>query len=188
MLVDAAAELPPRENLQAIAATGADLVVFSGGKAIRGPQATGILCGRRDLVGAAALQMLDIDEHLELWQPPPELIDRNKLQGMPRQGIGRGFKVSKEQIVALIVALRMFARGEYDQHLVGYTRCLQAIAKALSGAAARTTLHENRPECLPILEIAGRRKEAGSLGDRSLPAIAGRLTAVLRRALGPGRG
>src|SRR5262249_41370414 len=72
VLVDAAGELPPRSNLRDLVATGADLVVFSGGKAIRGPQATGILCGRRDLVGSAAVQMLDLDDHYELWEPPPE--------------------------------------------------------------------------------------------------------------------
>src|SRR5262249_19727907 len=55
VLVDAAGELPPRTNLRSIVATGADLVAFSGGKALRGPQSTGILCGRHDLVGAAAL-------------------------------------------------------------------------------------------------------------------------------------
>lgn len=93
VLVDAAAQLPPRANLRAIAASGADLVAFSGGKAIRGPQSTGILCGRRELVGSAALQMLDMDDHFELWQPPPELIDRDKLPGMPRHNIGRGMKV-----------------------------------------------------------------------------------------------
>src|SRR5205085_438404 len=79
VLVDAAGELPPRSNLRAILATGADLVAFSGGKAIRGPQATGLLCGRRDLVGAAALQMLDLDDHPDLWEPPEELIDRRRL-------------------------------------------------------------------------------------------------------------
>src|SRR5262245_25128513 len=69
VLVDAAGQLPPRANLKALAATGADLVVFSGGKALRGPQATGILCGRRDLIASAVLQMLDMDDHHELWEP-----------------------------------------------------------------------------------------------------------------------
>ena len=72
LLFLAAGELPPRTNLRTILATGADLVAFSGGKAIRGPQATGILCGRRDLVGAAAVQMLDMDDHYELWEPPAD--------------------------------------------------------------------------------------------------------------------
>src|SRR5262249_34028861 len=79
VLVDAAGELPPRPNLRSIVATGADLVAFSGGKALRGPQSTGILCGRRDLVGAAALQMLDMDDHFELWDPPETLIDKRLL-------------------------------------------------------------------------------------------------------------
>ena len=112
VLVDAAGELPPRRTCATIVATGADLVVFSGGKAIRGPQATGILCGRRDCIGAAALQMLDMDDHFELWEPPAELIDRSRLAGMPRHGIGRALKVSKEQIVALLTALKLFTSGD----------------------------------------------------------------------------
>src|SRR4029450_1504021 len=109
VLVDAAGGLPPRAHLRTLPATGADLIAFSGGKAIRGPQATGILCGRRDLVGSAALQMLDMDDHFELWDPPPELIDRGRFRGLPRHGIGRALKVSKEQVVALLTALRLFA-------------------------------------------------------------------------------
>jgi D-glucosaminate-6-phosphate ammonia-lyase len=173
VLVDAAAELPPRANLKAIVVTGADLVVFSGGKAIRGPQATGILCGRRDLVGSAALQMLDIDEHAELWEPPAELIDRERLDGIPRQGIGRGFKVSNEQFVALLVALRMFVRGDYDELLAGYTNRLALIAKTLASAAARCTLLEAPPECLPLLEIAVDEKSLG----RTAVEVCGRLRA-----------
>ncbi len=161
VLVDAAAELPPRANLKAIAEGGADAIAFSGGKALGGPQATGILCGRRDVVGAAALQMLDIDEHVELWQPPPELIDRDKLPGMPRQGIGRAMKVSKEQIVALLTALELFARGDYEGQLAGYTKRLTMIAETLAGAAARCTLHQGKPECMPMLEIVVDEKSLG---------------------------
>ena len=171
VLVDAAAELPPRSNLRAIAATGADLVVFSGGKSICGPQATGILCGRRELVGAAALQMLDIDEHLDLWQPPPELIDRAKLPGMPRQGIGRGFKVSKEQIVALLTALKLFASTDHEAELPAHRKRLTMIADALAGTAARCTLREEAPECLPMLEIAVDEQALG----RTAVAVCGRL-------------
>src|SRR5207247_2152456 len=52
VIVDAAAALPPAENLRRFIAAGADLVSFSGGKAIMGPQATGILCGRRELIAS----------------------------------------------------------------------------------------------------------------------------------------
>lgn len=154
VLVDAAGELPPRDNLRAIVGMGADLVAFSGGKALRGPQSTGILCGRREMVGAAALQMLDMDDHFELWEPPSELIDKSKLPGLPRHGIGRGYKVSKEQIVALLAALQKFSAGDYDAELTGYRLRLERIASALAGCAAATAMIEsNDGESLPLLEI-----------------------------------
>ena len=61
LLVDAAAQLPPASNLRRFLAAGADLVAFSGGKAIGGPQGSGILCGGRDLIMSAILQQLDLD-------------------------------------------------------------------------------------------------------------------------------
>lgn len=157
VLVDAAGELPPRANLREIVATGADLVVFSGGKAIRGPQATGLLCGRRELVASAALQMLDMDDCPELWDPPENLIERSQLPGLPRHGIGRGMKVSKEQIVALLTALRLFHAGAYDAEVAGFRRLLERVAADLehAGAAARCRLVDSADgESLPLLEIA----------------------------------
>jgi L-seryl-tRNA(Ser) seleniumtransferase len=154
VLVDAAGELPPRANLRDLVAAGADLVCFSGGKAIRGPQATGILCGRRDLVGAAAVQMLDMDDHFALWEPPPHLIDKTKLDGLPRHGIGRALKVSKEQIAALLTALRLFTTGAYDAELADHRRRLGQIAEALAGLPVRC--HVRVPadgESLPLLEV-----------------------------------
>jgi L-seryl-tRNA(Ser) seleniumtransferase len=155
VLVDAAGELPPRANLRAIVAAGADLVAFSGGKAIRGPQATGLLCGRRELIGAAALQMLDMDDHFALWDPPADLIDRSRLPGLPRHGIGRGMKVAKEQIVAVLTALRLFTEGAYDRELAGMRAGLERVAAALDSLPARCRLivPEDR-EGLPLLEIA----------------------------------
>jgi L-seryl-tRNA(Ser) seleniumtransferase len=155
VLVDAAGELPPRANLKAILASGADLVCFSGGKAIRGPQATGILCGRRDLIGSATLQMLDMDDHRELWSPPPELIDKARFRGMPRHGIGRAMKISKEQIVALLTALKLFADGAYTSELSGMRNHLEIIAAALSGRPVRCRIIDCADgESLPLLELA----------------------------------
>lgn len=154
VLVDAAGELPPRSNLRSIIATGADLVVFSGGKAIRGPQATGILCGRRDLVGSALLQMLDMDDHFELWEPPPHLIDKRKLPGMPRHGIGRALKVSKEQIVALLAAFKLFVSGAYDNELAAMQRWLQQVADGLRNLPARCRVDTPMDgQSLPSLEV-----------------------------------
>ena len=108
VLVDAAAQLPPVSNLRGIIAAGADLVAFSGGKAIHGPQGSGILCGRRDLIAAAALNNLDHDIDYGQWSPPRNLLDKDALRGLPQHGIGRTCKVGKEQIVGLLVALERF--------------------------------------------------------------------------------
>ena len=112
VIVDAAAQLPPRDNLRRFIAAGADLVLFSGGKAIGGPQSSGILAGRRDLIGSALVQMMDMDVHPQTWSASP-LIDRSALRGIPHHGIGRGFKVGKEEIAGLLTALALFtARDE----------------------------------------------------------------------------
>jgi L-seryl-tRNA(Ser) seleniumtransferase len=172
VLVDAAGELPPRNNLRQIVASGADLVCFSGGKAIRGPQATGILCGRRDLVGAALLQMLDLDDHQELWDPPSDLIDRAKLSGMPRHGIGRALKVSKEQIVALLTGLKRFTSGAYDRELSAMQQRLERIAAALQGKAVSPNLIRSPDgQSYPLLELAVLEEQLG----RSALEVARRL-------------
>ncbi|MEZ5831817.1 MAG: aminotransferase class V-fold PLP-dependent enzyme [Dongiaceae bacterium] len=117
VIVDAAAQLPPQANLRRFIADGADLVAFSGGKAINGPQATGFLCGRRDLMMAAALQHLDLDILWDQWAPPPALIEKSRLAGMPPHGIGRTCKVGKEQIIGLLTALELFvAEGDAARH------------------------------------------------------------------------
>lgn len=154
VLVDAAGELPPRSNLKDILAVGADLVAFSGGKAIRGPQSTGILCGRRDLVGAAAVQMLDMDDHLELWDPPADFIEKGWLGGIPRHGIGRALKVSKEEIAALLTALDLFASGAYDAELPHYRGWLERIAADLARSPVNCCVCDKGDgQSLPWLEI-----------------------------------
>ena len=108
VLVDAAAQLPPVGNLRRFISDGADLVAFSGGKAMLGPQGSGLLCGRRDLVAAAALHNLDHDIFFEQWSPPASLFDKQSIRGLPQHGIGRACKVGKEQVVGLLVALQGF--------------------------------------------------------------------------------
>jgi L-seryl-tRNA(Ser) seleniumtransferase len=132
VLVDAAAQLPPVENLRRFIADGADLVAFSGGKAIRGPQGTGILCGRRDLIASAALQQFDMDVRPETWSPPQALIARDALRGLPHHGIGRGFKVSKEEIVGLLVALERFVALDHAAERTRQERLLAAVATPLA--------------------------------------------------------
>ena len=165
VLVDAAGELPPRDHLRTFISAGADLVAFSGGKAIRGPQGTGILCGRRDLISSAALQMLDMDDHPELWTPPSDLIlheligreltGRERMGGLPRHGIGRGLKVSKEEIAALLVALELFVSGAYDEQLPRLRELLESIVAELADCPVVCSIERgNDQQRWPVLEIA----------------------------------
>ena len=150
VLVDAAAQLPPKSNLRAIGELGADLVVFSGGKSIGGPQATGILCGRREFVGSAFLQMMDNDDHFEMWDPPSEFIDKSKLHGIPRHGIGRVAKVAKEEIVAFLTALEEFTSTDEQATFETHMSYLGRIRDALKGLSVTTDIHES---AVPVLNI-----------------------------------
>jgi D-glucosaminate-6-phosphate ammonia-lyase len=156
VLVDAAAELPPLANLKRFIAEGADLVAFSGGKAINGPQGSGFLCGRRDLVGAALLQQIDLDYLPEEWEPPAALIDRRNLAGLPRHGIARSCKLGKEQIVGALSALQLFAR-EGDEgrraRLQAQGEALLAAVTGLPGLSARIA-HDSEEGGMPMVELA----------------------------------
>ena len=163
VIVDAAAQLPPVENLRKFISMGADLVTFSGGKAICGPQSTGILCGQSDLISSVALQHLDLDERYETWNPPQSLIPRDRLLGIPRHGIGRGFKVTKEEIVALLTALRRFTSNLCIQRAERCSFLLQLIAKEIQNIP-NTNIELKNPdnnEEAPVLRIKLNEKNLG---------------------------
>ena len=164
LIVDAAAQLPPASNLSRFVAAGADLVAFSGGKAIRGPQSSGILAGRRDLIMSVALQHLDMDEHWLTWEPPATLIDRSRLVGFPRHGIGRGFKVAREEIAAVLVALRCFAAGDYRADIPRYHGYLRSIANGLAdiGGVEATLRGAIDEDHFPVLELQLDPARAGT--------------------------
>jgi L-seryl-tRNA(Ser) seleniumtransferase len=134
VIVDASASLPPRANLRRFIAEGADLVVYSGGKAIGGPQASGILAGRADLVASAALQSLDMDVRLPTWSRR-EQVTRAELRGIPHQGIGRAMKVGPMEIAGLVAALRAFVAGDDAADARRWERMLSHIAEPLRGIA-----------------------------------------------------
>ena len=107
VVVDAAAMLPPVENLTKYVQQGADMVSFSGGKGVRGPQSTGILAGRQDLMDAAYMN------------------------GSPNAGIGRSAKVCKEEIAGLVTALQMFVDADFDAVYADWRRMSETIVSAL---------------------------------------------------------
>lgn len=132
VIVDAAAQLPPASNLRRFIAAGADLVAYSGGKAIGGPQGSGILCGRRDLIMSAILQNLDLDIEWAQWTPPASLIDKDRLIGLPPHGIGRSCKVGKETIAGLLVALRRFVAQSDEARRAVYLARIEKLAAELA--------------------------------------------------------
>jgi L-seryl-tRNA(Ser) seleniumtransferase len=164
LIVDAAGQLPPLANLRRFVTAGADLVTFSGGKGLRGPQSTGIVAGRRELVMSIALQHLDLDEHWSTWTPPPNLIDRARLRGFPRHGIGRGFKVAREEIVALLVALRCFVEGDYRGDIERCHGYLRTVADSLAAlpAVCPTIVGGIADDRFPVLELATDEQRVGT--------------------------
>jgi L-seryl-tRNA(Ser) seleniumtransferase len=146
VLVDAAAQLPPAANLRRFVEAGADLVCFSGGKAIGGPQASGILAGRRALVASALLQMLDLDLPEAQFAPPLEFASAAQLRGLPHHGIGRSCKVGKEEIAGLCVALQLFTAADPAARRAAWQARLERIATAAGCGTIRSAP-------IPILEL-----------------------------------
>ncbi|MEZ4678671.1 MAG: PLP-dependent transferase [Caldilineaceae bacterium] len=138
VVVDGAGQPDRPANLRAFIAEGADLVVYSGGKYIRGPQASGFVCGRRDLIAAIAWQHLDMDAVQEVWTAPRELLGVERMPFMPRQGIGRGYKAGKEEIVGLITALKLYVTRDHAAEVARCTNQVNTIVNALANVPGIT--------------------------------------------------
>ena len=121
VIVDAASMLPPRANLYRYLRDGADMVVYSGGKGIRGPQGSGILVGRADLIEAAAAQ------------------------ANPAQFLGRGMKVAKEEVIGLVASLAAFVEEDEAAEMEAYRAMVQPVVDALVELPGlRVTLEHDR--------------------------------------------
>ena len=104
-MMDAAADLPPVENLWKFTQAGIDLVVFSGGKGITGPQSAGLVVGRKDLIEAGRLNSSPFSDSL-----------------------CRGQKVNKEELVGMLVALELFVNRDHDATWKAWERSCNRIA------------------------------------------------------------
>jgi D-glucosaminate-6-phosphate ammonia-lyase len=109
VIVDAAAQLPPRTNLTDLPAMGVDLSVFSGGKGLFGPQSSGLILGRAELIKACALN------------------------SNPHSAIGRGMKVGKEEIAGLLTAVELFFEQDEDAVIGEWERRCRVVAEAVRG-------------------------------------------------------
>ena len=126
VIVDAAVALPPPENLRRFVQTGADLVSFSGGKDLRGPQTTGFLAGKRDLIESVALQHQDFAAYTGTWDPESEYLG-------PGHGIGRPMKVGKEELAGLLVALRIYVERDHEAEDRRQATEARMVAERLAG-------------------------------------------------------
>lgn len=106
---DAAADTPPTNTLSKYTKMGFDLVTFSGGKGIRGPQSAGLLLGRRDLIEAARLNCSPNSD-----------------------SIGRGMKVNKEEILGMMVAVEMYLKRDEKAEWKEWERRAKVIAECLN--------------------------------------------------------
>lgn len=119
-IIDIAADIPPVENLWKYNEMGFDLICVSGGKAIRGPQSTGLLYGKKDLIAAA------------------------RLNAPPRGGnIGRGMKVNKEEILGMYAALDKYVKQDHDKEWKDWENRIAVIenaAKKVKGVTTEVTV------------------------------------------------
>lgn len=119
VIVDAASQLPPKENLWRFTQMGADLVIFSGGKALSAPNPTGLIFGRPDLVHACSFA------------------------NTPNHTIGRPMKLGKEELAGLLAAVKWFLNLDHEARYQRWERQASYIIRELSGIAGVRTEHSS---------------------------------------------
>ena len=117
--IDCAADVPPVSNLFRFTEMGFDMVGFSGGKGLRGPQSAGLLLGKRKYIEAARMHT------------PPR-----------GETIGRGMKVNKEEVLGMLVALELYLNKDHDKEWKLWEDQIELISNsALAVEGVRTEIH-----------------------------------------------
>ena len=141
VILDAAAQLPPVENLWRFTQEGADLVIFSGGKGLCGPQATGLVLGRPDLIKACAVQ------------------------GNPNQAIGRPMKVGKEELCGCLAAVEWYVGLDHAAMTDRFEAQVATVVERLAGQPGVMGRVEMPSEAGQPLPRALLRFDAAVLGQ-----------------------
>ncbi len=150
VVVDAAAQIPPVDNLWKFTHMGADLALFSGGKGLRGPQSSGLILGRRDLIDACAFN------------------------SCPRAYIGRPMKVGKEELVGLMTALRLYLDLDHDLLMRTYEEQVQTVIDAFSDhphLSVRRSFPSEAGQPMPRAEITLDEEALGITRDALLAEL-----------------
>jgi L-seryl-tRNA(Ser) seleniumtransferase len=160
IIVDGASTLPPVSHLTRWTSLGADLVIYSGGKGIRGPQGSGLLLGRKDLIRAVAAN------------------------GAPNGAIGRPAKVSKEDIVGLVTALELFLEEdwtiEWNKHLEEAREIIKSV-EGLTGVSAIVD-EDSSVWTTPTILVSVNEKETGLTADLLVERLGTGEPRILTRA------
>jgi L-seryl-tRNA(Ser) seleniumtransferase len=128
VIVDGAAQVPPVSNLWTYTQMGAALAIFSGGKGLSGPQSSGLILGRADLIEAV------------------------RLNGPPNQAIGRPMKVGKEEMVGLLAAVEWYLSLDEPALIQRYERQVARVVEAASkvaGVSARRDFPSEAGQPMP---------------------------------------
>ena len=144
VLVDAAAQLPPVENLWRFTQMGADAVTFSGGKDLHGPQASGLVLGRK------------------------EIIERCRLLGSPNAGIGRPMKVGKEEMVGILAAVKWYLGLDHEGRAARHERWVAEWCAALNqipGVRAERSFPNGAGQPVPRAKVTLDVEKLGITGD-----------------------
>jgi L-seryl-tRNA(Ser) seleniumtransferase len=144
LIVDAAAQLPPVENLWRFTQMGADLALFSGGKGLCGPQSSGLVVGRKALVDAVAYH------------------------ANPRMAIGRPMKVGKEEIVGLLAAVKWYLDLDHSAIMERWEEQVRTVIAAFDGlphVVARRSFPSEAGQPMPRAEILFDESSLGLTRD-----------------------
>jgi len=143
--IDAAADVPPVENLFRFQKMGFDLVTFSGGKMMRGPQSAGILFGRKDLIEAA------------------------KLNHSPNEApIGRPMKVNKEEMFGMYAALKSYLERDHKKEWQGWldrAAHMSAIFETVPSVKAKTVIAPGPANAFPGIAVTWDQNKIKLSGD-----------------------
>jgi L-seryl-tRNA(Ser) seleniumtransferase len=114
--IDAAADVPPVENLSKFTKMGFSIVTFSGGKGIRGPQSAGLLLGRKDLIQAA------------------------RMNASPNgDALGRGMKVNKEELLGMMAAVEVYLKKDHQAEWKEWEKRIKIISDLIASVNSVTT-------------------------------------------------
>ncbi len=151
LIVDAAAQLPPPENLWRFTQRGADLALFSGGKGLQGPQSSGLIVGKKSLIEAIAFN------------------------GPPHPFIGRGMKVGKEEMVGLLAAVEWYLNQDHDKLQQSYedqVTYYDTVFADFQGVTVHRSFPSEAGQPMPRTEIRFDAEQLGITRDEILQQLA----------------